>query len=203
MSATIDYYHFLVSPWSYLAIGRFNDIAARHDATVHYKPIDVMSTFSNMGGQPLPKRHPSRLRYRMEELKRWSSYLDTPINLEPAHFPVNPSLASRMVLAAGNHGQGAGALSDAVLTAVWRDEKNITDPDTLLELATGCGLDAGILMKDAESDELADQFDRITREAHEADVFGSPTWVLAGEKFWGQDRLDFLDRSLARTPSGS
>ena len=197
MSRTIDYYHFLVSPWSYLAIGRLNEIASRHGATVRYKPIDVMATFANMGGQPLAKRHPSRQRNRLIELARWSEYLGIPINLQPAHFPVDPSLASRMVLAAGNREQDAGALSDAVLTAVWRDEKNITDPATLTSVAAECGLDGEALLADAASDMLEQQFADTTSEAHEADVFGSPTWVLDGENFWGQDRLEFLDRALA------
>ncbi len=197
MSKSIDYYHFLVSPWSYLAIGRFNEIVARHGATVNYKPIAPMPTFENMGGVPLPKRHPSRQRFRMDELKRWSAHLDIPMNFQPAHFPVDPSLASRMLLAAGNAGHGAGALSDAVLTAVWKEEKNITDRDTLVALATACGMDGAALLSEAESPALEEQYQAVTKEAHDADVFGSPTYVVDGENFWGQDRLDFLDRFLA------
>ena len=197
MSNTIDYYHFLVSPWSYLAIDRFNDMVSGHGAEVRYKPIAPMATFNNMGGQPLPKRHPSRRLQRMTELKRWSAYLGVPMNFEPAHFPVDPSLASRMVLAAGNAAENAGALSDAVLCAVWRDEKNITDRETLSALATSCGLNGEALLAEAESDSLEEQYKAVTREAHDADVFGSPTWVVNGENFWGQDRLDFLERALA------
>jgi len=198
MSKTIDYYHFLVSPWSYLAIGRFNEIVARHGATVNYKPIDVMSTFNNMGGLPLPKRHPSRQRTRMDELKRWSEYLGIPINLQPAFFPADCSTASKMVIAAAQRGENAGALSDAVLTAVWNEEKNVADNNTMLSIAQGCGVDGPALLEAASSDTLAAQFEAITAQAHAADVFGSPTYVVDGENFWGQDRLDFLDRYLAR-----
>lgn len=196
MSKTIDYYHFLVSPWSYLAIGRFNEMVKRHGVTVNYKPIDVMSTFRNMGGVPLPKRHPSRQRVRMDELKRWSAFLGIPMNYNPAGFPVDPSLASRMVLAAGNQGLDAGALSDAILTAVWAEEKDVSDPDTLVDLANSRGLDGAALRSTAETGDLEAQFEAVTAEAHAADVFGSPTWVVDGENFWGQDRLDFLDRAL-------
>ena len=198
MSKTIDYYHFLVSPWSYLAIGRFNEIVACHGATVNYKPIDVMSTFNNMGGLPLPKRHPSRQRTRMDELKRWSEYLGIPINLQPAFFPADCSTASKMVIAAAQRGENAGALSDAVLTAVWNEEKNVADNNTMLSIAQGCGVDGPALLEAASSDTLAAQFEAITAQAHAADVFGSPTYVVDGENFWGQDRLDFLDRYLAR-----
>ncbi len=188
MPKTIDYYHFVISPWSYLAIGRFNEIVGRHGATVNYKPIDVMSTFMDMGGTPLPKRHPSRLRYRMDELKRWSSFLGVPMNLQPAHFPADAALASRMVLAAGNLDLD---LSDAVLPG------SSSRPGTLVTLAERCGLDGAGLLATAETDSLGEQFTAVTAEAHAADVFGSPTYVVDGEIFWGQDRLEFLDRALA------
>jgi 2-hydroxychromene-2-carboxylate isomerase len=196
MSKTIDYYHFLVSPWAYLSIGRFNDLVKKHGVTVNYKPIGVMPTFQNMGGQPLAKRHPSRQRLRMDELKRWSAWLGIPMNFNPAYFPADETLAAKMVLAAGNQGLDAGALSDAILTAVWAEEKNIADPDTVVSLADACGLDGAALRAEAETEALQQQYEAVTAEAHAADVFGSPTWVVDGENFWGQDRLDFLDRAL-------
>ncbi len=197
MTKTIDYYHFLISPWSYLAIGRFNEVAARHNAKVNYKPIAVMPTFEKMGGVPPAKRHPSRQRLRMDELKRWSKFLNVPMNFTPAFFPAGCSLASKMVLAAGNDNLNAGALSDAVLTAVWNKEKNVADEAVIVDIANTCDLDGQALLTAAKSDALNDQFLAVTDEAHNGDVFGSPTYVYNGEIFWGQDRLDFLDRALA------
>ena len=197
MSKTIDYYHFLISPWSYLAIGRFNEIVARHGVSVNYKPIAVMPTFDKMGGVPPAKRHPSRQRLRMDELKRWSSHLGIPMNYTPAYFPADCSLASKMVLEAGNREMNAGALSDAILTAVWHNEQNVADEATLLTITSGCGLDGDALMSAANSEALDAQFAATTNEAHQADVFGSPSYIYNGELFWGQDRLEFLDRALA------
>lgn len=197
MSKTIDYYHFLISPWSYVAIGRFNELVTKHGVTVNYKPIAVMPTFEKTGGVPPGQRHPSRQRFRMDELKRWSSWLDIPMNHTPAFFPVDCSLASKMVLAAGNDNQNAGGLSDAILTAVWRDEKDVSDEATIIDVANNCGLDGQALVTTAKSDALTEQFESVTNEAHEGDVFGSPTYVYNDEIFWGQDRLDFLDRALA------
>ena len=195
MSKTVDYYHFLISPWSYLAIDRFNSLKERTGITVNYLPIDVGSTFGNMGGLPPAKRHPSRQRFRMDELKRWSSHLEVPMNLTPAFFPADQSTAAAMVYAAA--GTDAGKLSDAVLTAVWRDEKNIADTDTLVAIANDCGLDGKALL-DAASSELGKQkLMDVTAVAHEKEVFGSPTYSVDGELFWGQDRLDFLERALA------
>jgi len=203
MSKTIDYYHFLISPWSYLAIERFNALRKEHDLVVNYKPIDVMQTFDNMGGLPPAKRHPARQRLRMDELKRWSAYLNVPMNHTPAHFPVNQALAARMVYAAGGasgHTQAAD-LSDAVLTACWAEQKDISDETTLAELADRCGLNGSELLDKANQDIYEQQLQATTTTAHENDVFGSPTYVVDGELFWGQDRLDFLARYLATETS--
>ncbi|MFK7995141.1 MAG: 2-hydroxychromene-2-carboxylate isomerase [Granulosicoccus sp.] len=194
MSKHVDYYHFLISPWSYLAIGRFNLLKERSGITVDYLPIDVGSTFATMGGLPPAKRHPSRQRYRMDELKRWSAYLDIPINLTPAFFPADQSLAACMLYAAAP-GQRA-ALSDAILTAVWRDEQNIADPATLSAIAAACGCDGRALLESAADPAMQERLKANTLDAHEKLVFGSPTYIYAGELFWGQDRLDFLDRAL-------
>ena len=197
MSQTVDYYHFLISPWSYLAIGRFNELKARTGIAVNYLPIDVPTTFGNMGGVPPAKRHPSRQRFRMDELKRWSQHLNVPMNLTPAFFPADQTLAACMVYAADADNQAA--LSDEVLTAGWRDEKNIADRDTLAALATDCGLDAESLLSAADTDAMRQKLTDVTAHAHSIDVFGSPTYSVKGELFWGQDRLDFLERALAES----
>jgi len=198
MSKTIEYYHFLISPWSYLAIKQFNQLREKHDLVVHYKPIDVMQTFDNMGGLPPAKRHPSRQRFRMDELKRWSTYLGVPMNFTPAHFPVNQAMAAQMVYAAdgatGN--KQAADFSDAVLTACWAEEKNIADEATLIDIANTCGLDGKSLLNTARQDNFAQLLQSTTEEAHKNDVFGSPTYAVDGELFWGQDRIDFLARHL-------
>jgi len=198
MSRTVDYYHFLISPWSYLAIDRFNELREKHDLVVNYKPIDVMQTFDNMGGLPPAKRHPSRQRFRMDELKRWSAFLNVPMNHTPAHFPVDQSLAARMGYAAGG-GAGnsqAADFSDAVLTACWASQQDISDEATLVGLADRCGLEGGNLLEKARLDEYGQQLQSITEDAHKNEVFGSPTYVVDGELFWGQDRIDFLARYL-------
>lgn len=200
MSKQIDYYHFLISPWSYLAIGRFNELKEKHSLNVRYKPINVMQTFDEMGGLPPAKRHPSRQRFRMDELKRWSAFLEVPMNFTPAHFPADQTLAAQMVYAAGGADGNvqAGLLSDAVLTACWAQEKNIADESTLAALADECGLHGSELLVAAKAAAMSDLYASTTAEAHAADVFGSPTYKLGDELFWGQDRIDFLDRALQR-----
>jgi len=198
MSKTIDYYHFLISPWSYFAIGRFNELREKHDVVVNYKPIDVMQTFDNMGGLPPAKRHPSRLHFRMQELKRWANYLGVPINFTPAHFPTNQAMAAKMVYAAnGATGNPQAAdFSDALLRACWAEEKDIADEATLVDVANASGLKGVALLEQAKEEEFAQQLQLITDEAHRKQVFGSPTYVVGDEIFWGQDRIDFLERHL-------
>jgi 2-hydroxychromene-2-carboxylate isomerase len=198
MSKQVDYYHFLISPWSYLAIGRFNQLKEKHDLTVRYKPINVMQTFDEMGGLPPAKRHPSRQRFRMDELKRWSAFLEIPMNFTPAYFPADQTVAANMVYAAGGAegADQAGLLSDAILTACWAEEKNIADEATLIALADECGLDGTALIEAAKAPAISELYASTTAEAHAAEVFGSPTYKSGDELFWGQDRIEFLDRAL-------
>jgi len=198
MTVKVDYYHFLISPWSYLAIQQFNELRASHDLVVHYKPIDVMQTFDNMGGLPPAKRHPSRQRFRMDELKRWQAYLDVPMNFTPAFFPANQALAAAMLISAGgpDGDTQAADFSDAVLSACWAEEKNIADEDTLVSLADGCGLNGATLLASAKQESMQQSLQQLTDEAHGRDVFGSPTYIVNDQLFWGQDRIDFLKRHL-------
>lgn len=206
MPVTVDYYHFLISPWSYLAIPRLNELRERTGATLRYLPIDVGSTFAEMGGTPPGKRHPSRQSWRLEELRRFSDHLDLPINLEPAFFPADQSLAARLVLAAGDlkptdaagSATAANRLSDAVLTACWRDQANVADRSTLSDIVKGLGLEADALLASAEDDAMTSRFNATTAEAHARGVFGSPTLIVGEERFWGQDRLDFAQAAIVR-----
>lgn len=199
----VDYYHFLISPWSYLAIPRLAAIQSRTGVRFRYLPIDVGRTFGDMGGTPPAKRHPSRQSWRLEELQRFSEHLDIPMNLQPAYFPADQSLAARLVLAAG-HGDtadmesAAGKLSDAILTACWQREQNIADETTLLNLMRELDLDAEGLMSSAQSESVGQQFAATTDEAHARGVFGSPTLIVGEQRFWGQDRLDFAEAAIQK-----
>jgi len=198
MSQTINYYHFLISPFSYLAINRFNAIATRHDLTINYLPISVMDVFGELSVLPPGKRHPSLQRMRMDELKRWSSFLGLPMNLTPAHFPVDQTLAAQMIFAAGgaNANPDAGKLSDALLKAVWEEEKNISDESTLISIADSVGLAGAELVEKAKEEEWGALYANTTKAALETGVVGSPTYQVGEELFWGQDRLDFLEHVL-------
>jgi 2-hydroxychromene-2-carboxylate isomerase len=198
MSKVVDYYYTPASPWTYLGHQRFEAIAQRHGATIQYKPVDYGKIFPLSGGLPLGKRAPQRQAYRLAELKRWRDFLGVPLTIQPKYHPVASDLAAQLIIAAARAGKPAGPLSFALMRACWAEERNISDADTLAAIATEQGLDGGKLIAAARTPEIAMLYEALTREAIDRQVFGAPFFFYKAEPFWGQDRLDFLDRALAR-----
>lgn len=199
MTKTVDYYFTPVSPWTYLGHERFNAICTRHGATIRVKPCDIGGkVFPISGGLPLAKRAPQRQAYRLVELKRWRDYLGVPLTLQPKFFPTNPETAALLIVAATRLGaDSAMALSGALLRACWVEEQDVGDAASLRRIVTDAGFDADVLMRMAQSSEVRAMYEANTQEAIDRGVFGAPTYVLDDEPFWGQDRLDFLERALA------
>jgi 2-hydroxychromene-2-carboxylate isomerase len=200
VSLSIDYYFSPHSPWTYLGHARFVAMAQAANATVRVLPVDYGRVFPQSGGLPLTKRAPQRQAYRLVELARFRDDLNLPLTLQPKFFPVAADDASRLIIAI-ERSQGTSAalkLSGALLAAVWVHEQNIADTDTLAQLLTQCGLsaDALALLKTAD---VQAQYDANTLAAMEAGVFGAPTYVLQGEMFWGQDRLELLHKKLFKS----
>ena len=194
---TIDYYFSPVSPWTYLGHARFADIAKRHGAAINAKPVDYGKIFPVSGGLPVAKRAPQRQAYRFVELKRWQQFLGVPLTLEPKFFPYDSSLAARLIIAAaGKDGDSAMRLAGAILKACWAENRNMADEAELAKVCQDQGLESRGLIAAAKSDDSQKRFDELTEEAIGLQVFGAPTYVYKGELFWGQDRLDFLDRAL-------
>jgi carboxymethylenebutenolidase len=199
MAKHVDYYVSLNSPWTYLASKRLEVMARKYSADVTIWPVDFGSVFAVSGGLPLPKRAPQRQAYRMMELKRWRDAVGVELTLEPKFFPANEVPAARCVTALREQGRMADAIkvAHAVLHALWAEEKNTGDPATLKAIIAGCGLDADAVTKAGEAPETAAKRDEYTKAAIDNGVFGAPFFVIDGERFWGQDRLDFVDRKLA------
>lgn len=192
MQKIVDYYMAPTSPWTYLGHARIGEIAHRHGAAVRVKPVDYGVIFPQSGGLPLTKRAPQRQAYRLVELKRWGEYLGVRINLQPRHFPVDATPACRLICGAPETARFA--LAGALLTAVWAEEADISDPDTLERIGARHGVaDAAAAIKAGEP-----VFGAMTEEALKRGVFGAPTYVVRDELFWGQDRLEFVDRALGR-----
>lgn len=198
MSMQIDYYFTPQSPWTYLGHDRFARMADKAGATVRLLPADYGKVFSVSGGLPLGQRAAQRQAYRLVELARFSQALGMPMNIKPRFFPVAGDDASRLIIAADQQqGSAAGlALAGAVFKAVWAQERNIADAEVLAQLLSECGLPAD-LMEASRSAAIQQRYEANTQQAIDAAVFGAPSYVIDGEIFWGQDRLDFVERRLA------
>lgn len=197
MSKRITYYLSLVSPWTYLGHARLGEIASRHGAAIDYVPITLNAIFPKTGGLPLPKRSPERQAYRLAELRRWPRLLGVPLNVEPKHFPTDDRPAARLALTAKAQGHNIAQLTLAILRACWVEERSVGDLATLREIADDCGLDGQTLLQESEAEAGQQRLDAACKQALAAGCFGSPWYDLEGESFWGQDRLELLEKTLA------
>lgn len=196
--AHIDYYFTTISPFAYLAGTRLEEIAARHGATITYKPVDIAGLYARTSGTPLAERHDSRKEYRLQELRRQAAKLDMRINLRPMYFPTNPAPAAYAIIAAQAKGGGGdlGALVHGVLRACWAENRNIAEDEVVTDLLKAHGFDPGLAFSGMLMG--AETYARNLEEAVAAGAFGSPFYVVdTGERFWGQDRLADLDLHLA------
>ena len=198
MRHAVDYYFAPNSPWTYLGHARFAAMAAKTGASVRLLPVDLGQVFSVSGGLPLPQRAPQRQAYRLLELKRFADALALPLVVQPRFFPVAGLAASHLIVVTEQVLGTAAAmrLTGAIGAAVWAQERDIADAATLGALLEECELNADLLAK-SQSAEVQNRYAQNTQAAIEAGVFGAPSYVVDGELFWGQDRLDFVERRLA------
>ncbi len=192
----IDYYFSFISLWSYVGSLVFRDLVRRHHAEVVFKPVDLLAVFAAGGGKPVKERPVQRQAYRIVEMQRWRDIRSIPLVIHPKFYPADPSLGHRMLLAALREGAEVTDFVHRGLRAVWADELNIANPETLVHLADACGLDGSALLKAARDPDLAVHEVALTAEAIERQVFGAPFYFYRNEPFWGQDRLDLLDRAI-------
>ncbi len=193
----IDYFFATLSPYSYLAGTRLEEIAAKHGASINYKPLDIVALFGRTGGTPPKERHISRIEYRAQELLRQSKALGMEFNLKPAHWPTNAAPSSYAIIAAVQDGSGdVGKLCHSFLRACWAEEKDIADDSVIRDCLTQAGFDPKL----ADTGLLAgaETYAANLEEAVDRGVFGAPFYITPDDqRFWGQDRLDDLDRHLA------
>ncbi len=196
--ADIDYFFSTISPYTYLAATRLEEIAARHGATIAYKPVDLLAVFARTGGVPPDQRAPARQEYRLQELWRQARKAGLPLNPVPRHWPTNPAPSSYAVIAAANAGGGdMGRLVHALTRSCWADERDVADDAVIRACLEEAGFDPSL----ADSGLLlgAETYAANTEEAVARGAFGAPFYIVNAddERFWGQDRLDDLDAHLA------
>lgn len=192
----IDYYFTTVSPFTCLGHRAFLDMAAAAGAAVRYRPMALAKVFENSGALPLAQRPKARQDYRFLELQRWRDKRGVPIHLKPKHFPTNPALADRTIIALVEAGGDPGAYMEAVCRACWVEEEDIAERAVLARLLTAAGHDCASALAAAEGERAAEVLRTNTEAAVGLEVIGSPAFVLNGEVFWGQDRIELLRDAL-------
>jgi 2-hydroxychromene-2-carboxylate isomerase len=205
MTIQLDCFYSLSSPWAYFAGPQLADIVRRHRVKLVFKPYDFQKVVVKTGGVPIRTRPEPRRTYHDEELARWGDYLGMPITVQPAHYPRyqvgDPDwnkYAGWMVIAAQQQGLDASVLSHALLRALWAEERDTSQPDVRIAIANDNGYDGAALHALEKAQPTLAQYDEFSAEAERLGVFGAPTFVLDGVRYWGQDRLFFVDRALAR-----
>ncbi|CAN5459278.1 2-hydroxychromene-2-carboxylate isomerase [soil metagenome] len=204
-SLVVDYYLGITSPWAYMGHRRLRDIARRTGATINVLPVDLGGKiFPVSGGLPVAKRAPQRLAYRLTELKRYSDYLGIPLKVQPTYFPLSSDDAAQLVIAVDRKDgiEQALDLAELIMKSLWTDDRNVDDPKVLAELLDVAGLPPE-RMDESHTQAVHEQYEADSQKAIEIGVFGSPTYVIEGELFWGQDRLDFVERRLRREHAAS
>ena len=196
MPRQVDYYFSLQSPWAYIGHQPFVELVSTYDLKVNYRPVLLVDLFSETGGLPLAQRHPVRQRYRMIELQRWRDKRGLNFHLQPANWPFNARLADGVVIAALEAGLDPEPYLQRAYAAVWERQLNLADAATLVQLADDAGLPGQQLVERSRSEAISASYEQNRQDALSADVFGSPGYVLDGEVFWGQDRIELLGDAL-------
>lgn len=204
MSRTVHYYFALTSTWAYVGYAAFAELAQRRQLKVEYHPLPLHDLFAATGGLPLSQRSPNRQKYRILELQRWRETRGLKFNLYPKHWPLHSSLADRIVLAALNTGADIHPLLLQYFTGIWEREEDLGDAATLIALADQAGFNGRQLLQDAADPAIEARYQANLDAAVANGVYGAPAFILDGEVFWGQDRLDLLDSALlsGRAPYG-
>ena len=198
-SDPIEFYYSVRSVYAYFAVARIADIARRHGRTIHHCPIDLSKVVPAFGSQPFAERGAKArtLQFRTE-VRRWSQFLDVPVLVDPAHHHGDRVLPSCMVLAAQTAGLDTDVIAAAILTALWRDDRDIADPEVLSEILEPLGINPVPLLAAACTDAQRSSFESCTARAIELGVPGSPSFFVDGQLFYGQDRLIFVERHLGQ-----
>ncbi|MBY0610549.1 MAG: 2-hydroxychromene-2-carboxylate isomerase [Beijerinckiaceae bacterium] len=196
MQAKVDYYFSVSSPWAYIGFATFRDIVRTYALDVSYKPVLLRDVFEQTGGLPLAKRHPARQRYRMLELQRWREYRRLDFKLKPSFSPFDPELIDRTVIAIVEAGLDPAPFLESAHAAIWERELDLADEAVIRSLLDRSGLDAHAMIAAARAPASGALYAANQTSAIEAGVFGAPSYVIDGEIFWGQDRLELLAHRL-------
>jgi 2-hydroxychromene-2-carboxylate isomerase len=190
----IEFFFDYASTYSYLAHRAVEELAARHDAELVFRPMVLGFVFKATGNN-MPAAVPAKAAYMVHDVRRWVRHYGLPFHM-PSVFPVNTIRALRAAVAALEDGIFL-PFHHSVMTGYWANDQDIGDPEVLTALATAAGLDGARLVGRADEPGVKDRLKKNTDEAIERGAFGAPTFFVGDQMFWGNDRLHFVEEALA------
>lgn len=199
----IEYFYAAHSVYAYIGSRRLMEIAKGAGRRIQHKPYDLRRGMEGIGATPVRQRGKAHYAYFFgREIERWSEHRDAPtIGRRPTHHDNDIGLPNCVLIAAQEMGQNADHLAHALLEAHWREDADLADAATLARLAESVGIAPAPLIEAANSAPIRAIYAANTDEAIRRSVFGSPTYFVDGDMFYGQDRLEFVERALL-TPFG-
>ena len=187
------------SPWTFLGHKKVNEISKINNCELDIMPVNYGEIFPVSGGLPVHKRPLQRQKYRLQELKRWSEFLKIKLNPEPKHFPSRSLLPSKVIISVKIlNFENVNDIAYAIMEGLWIKEMNIDDPKNLKKILTRFIKTADEVIDFSESKQVEKEMNKYTKEAIDLAVFGAPTYIIDDQIYWGQDRLDFLERYIKR-----
>ena len=194
---SIDYFMSHGSPWTFLGHNRLGDLVNKFNAKLNLYPVNYGEIFPISGGLPVSKRPPQRQKLRLQELNRWSKFLNINLNTQPNFFPSKSLLPSLIIIAAKMEKlDNYFELAFKIMHSLWVENQNIDDEDVLKKILNGMNFNAENMILLAKSEKCLDIMNKYTQLAITKNVFGAPTYIIEDQIYWGQDRLDFVERHL-------
>lgn len=202
---TIEYFYSAHSAYAYLGSSRLTEIAGAAGAVIIHKPVDLHLVLDAIGRSDFAGRPAAHKAYYFKrEIDRWAEYRNAPVlGFRPTHHDNDNSLANGMLIAGLQQGMNITGLAYGLLEGHWRYDADLADRDTLADLAGKTGIDPEPLLSAALSEEIQAIYRANTQEAIDRSMFGSPTYFVDGDMFYGQDRLDLVERALRRPFKGN
>ena len=199
MKKSIDFYMVTISPWCYFALKGLKSLFDEHKIEINFKPVDIMSIFKENQTKGVKDRPLPVQKNRLNELKRWSDYLNVELNSNPKFHPVNPEISSKIIISSLLHENSFEknlSLVTKLCEAVWINDLDVSDIDVVTKIAKEVGMNNDIIGSFLSDEIITKQLNKNTLQAKENNVFGVPTFIYGNELFFGQDRLFMLKQSI-------
>jgi 2-hydroxychromene-2-carboxylate isomerase len=196
--AMVEFFYDHSSPWTFLAFTRIEEVCARHDSNLVWRPILVGGIFNTVNPSVYESRArpvPQKARYMLKDLQDWARFYGLRIVFPPSVFPVNSVKSLRGALVAAEHGK-LPLFSRRVFEAYFSDDRDISDDDVLRDVVSSVGLDPVEFFEKIRRPETKDRIRANTEECMKRGGFGSPTMFVGDAMFFGNDRLVLLEEEL-------